>query len=92
MSKNSHFLKVLVFACVVYFTATLISSHIEITNKRQELVAVMEQCEDQRIANKETERMLLMYQDPSYLERAAREKLGFGYPDERLFIESSGIK
>lgn len=91
-SRGSSFVKILIVVCVLYFTVTLVNTQLEIASKRQELAQVQALCEQQRIANKETQRTLKLGEEEEYIARAARDKLGLGYPDERVFIDISGMK
>ena len=54
------------------------------------LAAIEQQNEEQRIANKELERMLSDGTEEEYIERIAREKLGYAYPEEQVLIDISG--
>ncbi len=87
--KLGKLLRISIVILGVYFVSTLISSQVQISRKREELADINALCEEQRIANKDLERQLLQYEDEEYVERAVREKLGFGDVDERLYIDSS---
>ena len=50
----------------------------------------MQACEEQRAYNEEIEEILSREDDSEYIERVAREKLGYAYPDERVYIDISG--
>ena len=90
MAKKHLFLKLTILALLVYFISTLVSAQVQINNKRDELQKIEQQCEEQLVENKELERQILLYQDEEYVQRAAREELGFGTADEKLDIDSSG--
>ena len=49
-----------------------------------------QQNEEQRIANKELERILSDGTEEEYIERIAREQLGFAYPEEQVLVDISG--
>ena len=91
-SKGNGFVKVLILICVIYFTVTLVNTQLEISAKKQELLQAQALCEQQRIANKETQRALLQGEEEEHIARAARDKLGLAHPDERVFIDISGMK
>ena len=55
---------------------------------QQQLVAMEEQVELQRLKNKDAK--LSLREDSSTLERTAREKLDYAHPDERVFVDISG--
>ena len=90
VAKKHLFLKLIVLVLLVYFISTLVSAQVQINNKREELQKIEQQCEEQLVENKELERQILLYQDEEYVQRAAREELGFGTADEKLYIDSSG--
>jgi len=90
MARHNLLLKLVVAALLVYFISTLVSAQVQINTKKEELAKIEQVCEEQRIANKELERQILLYQDEEYIERAAREELGYGAADETLYIDSSG--
>lgn len=89
MAKHNLLVKLVVAALLLYFISTLVSAQVQINNKKEELAQIEQVCEEQRIANKELERQILLYQDEEYMERAAREELGYGAADEKLYIDSS---
>ena len=44
----------------------------------------------QQASNDEVKRILDGGTNLEYIERIAREKLGYAYPDEKIFIDRSG--
>ncbi len=90
--KGNGFVKLLILVCAIYFTVTLINTQLEISSKKQELAKAEALCEQQRITNKETQRALQLGEEEEYIARAARDKLGLAHPDERVFIDISGMK
>lgn len=75
---------VLVFC--VYFVCMMIGQQSTINRKNNEIRNLNEQITS---ANQETERLkeeLENVNDPEYLERRAREKLGLVGPNERVYI------
>ncbi len=83
-------MRLCVFGFAGYLVVTLIQLQVEISQRQKELEEVKQQVEEQRIENKELERILMSDSDEKYIERIAREKLGFAYPDERVLIDVSG--
>ena len=79
-----------VLGFAVYVTVSLIGMQVEVTSKRRELLALQQNVEQQKLINAETERMLDGENDKEYIERIARDKLGYAYPDEKIFIDRSG--
>ncbi len=79
-----------VFLFVVYFICAVISQQVKLNRKNDEIAGLNESIES---ANRETERLnkeLENVNDPEYLERMAREKLGMVTPNERVYIDLSG--
>ena len=55
----------------------------------RQLALLEQQNEEQRIANKELERILSDGAEEEYIERIAREQLGFAYPEEQVLVDIS---
>ncbi len=89
-TRKSFMMRLCVFGFAGYLVVTLIQLQVEISQRQKELEEVKQQVEEQRIENKELERILMSDSDEKYIERIAREKLGFAYPDERVLIDVSG--
>lgn len=88
--KKNLLARLCVLAFTVYVAFVLVDLQVEISQRRQELVDIQAKIEDQRIDNKELERILAMGTDEEYIEQIAREKLGFAYPDETVLVDASG--
>lgn len=84
--------KLLLAVLGCYLVFSLISSQLEINSHRKDLEAIQAQCEEQRMANKDLERELALGEDEEYVEWAVRNKLGYGYPDEKLYRDVSGMQ
>ena len=74
----------------LYLIAALISAQVELVAKRRELDSVTAQAQTQQAANLELQRVLATDDEDAYIERIAREKLGYARPDERVFVDMSG--
>ena len=73
----------------VYFVCMMIGQQSTINRKNNEIRNLNEQITS---ANQETERLkeeLENVNDPEYLERMAREKLGLVGPNERVYIDAN---
>lgn len=88
--KKSLIMRICVFCFAAYIVVSLVSLQVEISSKRKELTQVQQLVEEQRLANKETERLLNLGDDRAYLSRIARDKLDMGNSDERVFRDASG--
>lgn len=80
----------LVFAC--YFAFVILGLQIEISQRKARLDELEQKIEQQFIENAELKRILANGTDEEYVERIAREKLGFAYPDERVLVDVSGSR
>lgn len=88
--KKSLIMRICIFCFAAYIVVSLVSLQVEISSKRKELTQVQQLVEEQRLANKETERLLNLGDDRAYLSRIARDKLDMGNSDERVFRDASG--
>ena len=78
-------------ACVllcVLFAVYFVKTQLDVAAMRERLTAMEEQVELQRLKNRDAE--LALREDDDTVERAAREKLDYAYPDERVFVDISG--
>ena len=74
---------------VVYFVYVMIWQQVTISKKNQEIDALQEKIS---AASQQTEKLqeeLDNLNDPAYLERIAREKLGLVEPNERVFVDAN---
>lgn len=79
------------FACIllcVLFAVYFVKTRLDVAAMQQQLAAMEEQVELQRLKNRDAE--LALREDDDTVERAAREKLDYAYPDERVFVDISG--
>lgn len=88
--KKSLFMRLCLLGFAAYIAVSLISLQIEINSKRAELSVVSQKCEEQRLANKEIERLISLGNDKTYLSRIARDKLNMGLPEEHVYKDASG--
>jgi cell division protein FtsB len=79
-----------VFAFTAYAAFALLNMQTEITARRLELETKQRQNEAQRIANKDLAGGVEDSVSDEIIERLARERLDYAYPDEKIFIDISG--
>lgn len=82
-------LSMLVLVFCVYFVGKMISQQVVLNRKNDEIQEITEQINS---ASRETDRLeeeLESVNDPEYLERMAREKLGLVVPNERVYIDAN---
>ena len=78
------------FLLSVSMVLSLISTQVEIVSKRQQLANVQAQVESQQAQNTELQRTMEAEDESQYIERMAREKLGYVSPDEQVYVDMSG--
>jgi len=83
-------LRLAVFAFAIYVAVTLVQLQIDIGQKTQESAVLTKSVNDQKIKNQELQKLLSSGNEANYIERVAREQLGFADPQERIFIDASG--
>lgn len=79
-------LTVLLFAVLVAF---FVKTQADIERMESQLGELDEQVVQQQLVNKDLE--LNLRDNQEYLERAAREKLDYAHPEERVFVDASGV-
>lgn len=83
-------LRIGVVSLVLYLAVALILSQVEIMVKRQQLEAINTDLARQVEQNRELERLISSGGEKEYMERIARDRLGYAAPDERIFIDMFG--
>ena len=78
------------FCLMAYLASTLVFTQVEIMVKRQEFEAAKLTLSRQLEGNEELQRLIASGDEADYIERIAREKLGYAAPGERVFIDISG--
>lgn len=73
-----------------YLVFQLAQIQVSIYKQQRALEELTAQCLDQQAENDNVERYLSMEDDTQLVEQIAREKLGFAYPDEVVFIDAAG--
>ena len=89
--KNKSLILRLFILCVcAYFTVTLANLWGTLNESRKELEALNEQYATTLNDIEEYRALLSSYSDKEIIEKAARERLGYVYSDEQIFIDISG--
>ncbi len=89
--RLSTFLLIVFLVCIiVYFAYTLITTQISITQKSNELSEITATVQAQQIENEELAGIVQSDNEAAYMERIARDKLGYASPGERFFVDMSG--
>lgn len=83
-------LRVAVVVCAVSTIFSLFNMQVQLFDKKQQLNEINQMCAKQRLINQDLELTLELGGNNEYMEKIARDKLGFVYPDERVFVDISG--
>ena len=78
---------VLFLLAIAYLTINLISAQYELMTKKQELAGVQSQRERLQLEIADTQSLLEEDRDEVYIERIARERLGYANPGEKVYID-----
>ena len=62
----------------------------QLTNHRRDLAEKQSTLEAKNLEVSELERLLESGTESQLIERAARERLGYVYPDEQVYVDLSG--
>ena len=77
-------------AVMVYIAVSLITTQMQIVSRKNELEQVQNAITATQQENEEMKRVLESDQESEFIERIAREKLGYAAPGERIFSDASG--
>ena len=80
----------MILGVCVYMIATLSGLWNTLSQSRKELEALKAQYDQEQNDIEELRSMLEDGSQSQIIEKAARERLGFVYPDEKVFIDISG--
>lgn len=80
---------ILVLLFAIYFSYIMIWQQITISKKNGEINALRERIEAANTQTQKLEAELENLNDPEYLEKIAREKLGLIRPNERVFVDAN---
>ncbi|MDL2252857.1 septum formation initiator family protein [Ruminococcaceae bacterium OttesenSCG-928-I18] len=87
---SSLLFKLALAAGVVYLLVSIIGGQLQVAEKQRELDAVTARVEQQTVKNAELQQLMDSGDEDAYVERIAREKMGYARPDERVFVDISG--
>lgn len=87
---KSIILRLLILGVCAYFTVTLASLWGELNDKKSELAELEAQLSEEQNNVEELRAMLNSDSDKQIIEKAARERLGYIYSNEQVFIDYSG--
>lgn len=82
--------KLAVAAASVYLVVSFVGGQMQVAERQKELERVKTQVAVQEEANEQLRRMMEDGDTDAYVERIAREQLGFARPDEKVYVDISG--
>lgn len=82
-------IKLFVVLFALYSAVQLVGLQIKINAKKQEQEDLKLQLEQQKTANDQLEDMLESGYDEDYIASLARDKFGYGYSGEQVFVDTS---
>jgi len=83
-------LRVGVFGLCIYLCISLVFLQVDIVAKRKQLENLQQQAAAQQAVNQELMRLRDDSDEETYMERIAREKLGYVLPGEHIYVDMSG--
>lgn len=90
LSLTDILIRLSVAVLMVYLVVSFVAGQVSIIKKKQELAEINTRIEQQQAYNTELQRMLVSDTQSDYMERIARERLGYVYPDEEVYTDVSG--
>lgn len=88
--NKSIILRLFILGVCAYMTVTLASLWNSLSESRAELNLLKEQLAEEQNDIEELRTMLQSESNEQLIEKAARERLGYIYSDEQIFIDISG--
>lgn len=88
--RDNILVAVVVVIVMVSICIALADNFTQITQKQNQLDSLNRQINVQTQENLESQRLLAEEDEETYIEKYAREKLGFARPEERVFYSITG--
>ncbi len=88
-NSRSFILTLAIVAVMGYFVISLVSLQMDIRDKQQEVAEAQQVQQEKEAENEELENFLTEGDESSYIERIARDVLGYVLPGERVYYDIS---
>lgn len=88
--NHSIILRFLLLCVSLYLVFSLSSLWSELNEKRDEYNKIVSEKEEYDRKNEELKNLLAEGNESRIIEKAARERLGYVFPDEQIYIDISG--
>ncbi|MGN0520824.1 MAG: septum formation initiator family protein [Candidatus Fimenecus sp.] len=85
--KHSFILTLALLLAAGYFVISFISAQLEIREKEKEAAQIQAQIVAQQAENERLQAVVDGGDEKEYIERVAREKLGYVMPDEKVYYD-----
>ena len=72
---------------LIYLTVTAIETTFKISDTSEKIKVAQEQLTDIKTENDNTENLLINANENDIIERIARERLGYVFPDEKVYYD-----
>lgn len=89
-ARKSILLRLAVLAFAVYMIISLTSLWSQLATKQNELGALKTDAKERELRISELSRLLENGDETEIIEKAARERLGYVYADEQVYVDISG--
>ena len=90
MKKLFNIKIIAVICAVIYLSVSLISAQFDLMTKRQQLSILEQQQQRIEMETQDIRRVLEVEDEAEYVERVAREKLGYANPNETVYKDIQG--
>lgn len=84
------FFRFILFIFIVWVLWSIVSLQFDLAQRRREYAQIQSQLEEKNITNAELKDLIENGGDEKYKIKIARERLGYVYPDEIVFVDYSG--
>lgn len=88
--KMNKWLKLALVIVIIYGVVVAAQLQLEVMSKRRELEELKTSTAEQVKENEQMKNLLGMENEEAYIEKIAREKYGYAYPEERIYVDISG--
>ncbi len=89
-SKPNFFVRFVLICLMVYFVVVNANLQIELSRKQAELTDLYSSKTTIELKNQELRNLIENGTESDYIERAARDRLGYVYANEEVFTDISG--
>ncbi|MBE6894956.1 MAG: hypothetical protein E7483_05095 [Ruminococcaceae bacterium] len=90
MKKVLNVRTILAVVLVAYLAINLITTQFDLVNKRQQLEILQQQKARVQLEVNDVQYILNYESEEEYIERIARQRLGYANPDEKVFKDIQG--